>query len=196
VPLPAGFADLADIPGIHLAIAYASTANVTGAPVDGYGCPAAWLRRDAASALAKVEAKLESTGFGLVIFDGYRPARASRALVSWAARTGQSHLVSDGYIAAKSLHNQGRAVDLGLYDRATGALVDMGSPYDTLSVASNTENATGEALVRRHVLRDAMAVAGFAPYHREWWHFEFPGASPALDVPYPACPDGGTEDAH
>lgn len=189
-PLPAGFTDLATLPGVRFEIAYATPANFTGAPLDGYGCGGAWLRAEAATALATVEAALEADGLGLLVYDAYRPARASRAMVDWATAADRLDLLTDGYVARRSNHNSGRAVDLTLYDRATGAPLDMGTPFDTFSAASHTTHATGAVLTNRLRLRDAMVSAGFTPYSREWWHFAWSAADPTpVDVPYPPCPE-------
>lgn len=81
-----------------------------------------------------------------------RPARASRALVRWARRTGREHLVGT-YIAKRSRHNLGSAVDLTLVRRRDGRQLPMGTHYD-------------------HLGPRAMERFGFTNYRREWWHFE------------------------
>jgi len=186
---PTGFVDLTEaIPGIVLSIGYHRPDNFTGAPLPGYGVPGAWLHEVPAAALAKVQSDLAKDGYGLVIFDAYRPARATAAMVAWAKRTGQMGLIEGGYISSKSEHNRGTAVDLGLVTLADGALVDMGTPWDTLSEASHTSNATGGALAQRLRLKAAMARHGWRNYWREWWHFGFTldPKPERRDVPY-AC---------
>lgn len=184
-PPPAGLADLAEIPGIRLSIGYATSANFTGAPLPGYEAPGAWLLADAAAALARVNERLASDGLGLLVYDAYRPERASAAMVAWAERTGHADLLRDGYIAARSQHNHGRALDLTLCDLKTGAPLDMGGAWDTFSEVSHTANATGEAAANRAKLVAAMRAGGFANYSREWWHFTWTASDgPSLDVPY------------
>ena len=57
-----------------------------------------------------------------------------------------------------------------------GRQLAMGTGYDDLSPRAHTYSATGQALQNRLILRRAMERFGFAPYDREWWHFEHRGA--------------------
>lgn len=159
---------------------YAGTNNFTGAPLPGYEAPRVLLRREAALALVRVQARLGSEGLGLVVFDGYRPVRATLAMVNWAEHTGRRDLLNDGYIARRSRHNLGLAVDLTLIDRSSGTLLDMGTPYDTFSEAAHTANARGRVLRYRQILVQAMESEGFSNYEKEWWHFSYqlPDAMP------------------
>lgn len=184
----AGASGLVDLQALDSSIVveakYAGSDNFTGAPLPGYLAPRVWLRRDVAEALARVEARFRATPYALKVFDGYRPVRATLAMVAWAERTGREDLLQDGYIARRSRHNLGTAVDLTLIDRATGREADMGTPYDTFSEAAHTANAVGKVLETRLILVRAMEAEGFQSYEKEWWHFSYPvpGAVP-LDVP-------------
>jgi zinc D-Ala-D-Ala dipeptidase len=159
---------------------YATAGNFTGAVLPGYEANRALLRREAATALARVQAGLRREGLGLRIYDGYRPVRATLAMVAWAERTGQSWVLEQGYVARRSRHNQGVAVDLTLIDLATGRPLEMGTPFDTFSAAAHTANASGEARRNRERLKHAMEAQGFSNYDQEWWHYIFPveGAMP------------------
>jgi len=159
---------------------YAGADNFTGARLPGYDAPKALLRREAAAALGRVQARLRTGDLGLLVFDGYRPVRATLAMVDWAERTGRVDLLDDGYIARRSRHNQGVAVDLTLVDPASGTQLDMGTPFDTFSEAAHTANAAGRVLRYRQILVRAMESEGFTNYEKEWWHFTYPvpGALP------------------
>jgi D-alanyl-D-alanine dipeptidase len=159
---------------------YATANNFTGAPLPGYGAPRALLRREAAAALARVQARLRTGDLGLRVFDGYRPVRATLAMVDWAKRTGRRALLDSGYIARRSRHNLGVAVDLTLVDLVTGTEVPMGTPFDTFTEAAHTANAEGRVRRYRQILVRAMESEGFANYDQEWWHFSYPveGAVP------------------
>ncbi len=176
---------LAELPGtIRQQVGYATTHNFTGAPLPGYGRPIALLRREAAVAIGLVQASLERRGLGLKVFDGYRPVRATLAMVAWCERVGRTDLLDNGYIARRSRHNQGVAVDLTLVDLASGHELDMGTPWDTFDKAAHTANASGQAARRRALLVDAMAEQGFVNYENEWWHFSFEVADPVpFDLP-------------
>ncbi len=169
-----GLALLADVAGPQPDLRYATARNFTGAPLPGYGCTRrVLLRPRAARALEAAEGDLRRRGLGLRVLDAYRPARASRAMVAWARRTGNEHLLR-GYIAERSNHNRALAVDVTLVDRRRGRALWMGTHYDAFTPAAHTASASGEVAHRRAVLVRAMAARGFANYRREWWHFDFP----------------------
>ncbi len=157
---------------------YRGTDNFTGAPLPGYEANRAFLHRDAARAFARVQQSLASQGLGLKVFDGYRPVRATLAMVAWTQRVGRESLVRDGYISDRSRHNLGVAVDCTLIDRATGRELEMGTPFDTFSPAAHTANATGEAARNRAKFVAAMQREGFANYEQEWWHYSYVVANP------------------
>ena len=164
-------------PTIMVDARYATAGNFTGAPLPGYEANRALLRREAASALARVQRRARNEGVALKVFDGYRPVRATLAMVDWAERTGQQHLLQDGYIASRSRHNLGLAVDLTLIG-GNGQELDMGTPFDTFSPAAHTVNAAGEVASNRRLLVLLMQAEGFTNYDKEWWHFTY-------DVPNP-----------
>ncbi len=181
---PKGFVDLKErIPDIHLQIRYHTPHNFTGAPLPGYGAPGAWMREKAADALAQVQDSLRKQGLSLLVYDAYRPIRGTLAMVAWAKRTQQTHLLK-GYIATRSGHNRGHTIDLTICDAKTGKALDMGNAYDTLNETSHTRNARGYALQNRLLLLRVMRSAGFRPYNKEWWHFSFRMPAKARDVPY------------
>jgi zinc D-Ala-D-Ala dipeptidase len=161
---------------------YAGSSNFTGAPLPGYQANRAFLRREAVSALVRVQARLRTGGIGLKVFDGYRPVRASLAMVAWARRTGQVHLLAEGYIATRSRHNLGLAVDVTLRDLVTGVDLPMGTAFDTFSEEAHTANAAGRIRTYRQILVRAMEAEGFRNYEKEWWHF-------SLEVPDPVAFD-------
>ena len=196
--LPDGLVYLADIaPAIRQDIRYASGRNFTGARVPGYRAAECVLAREAALALRKVDESLAAQGFGLAVLDCYRPRKAVRHFVRWAAaggwtdpahhpRIARSDLVDKGYIAARSSHSTGFTVDATLADR-NGAELDMGTPFDFFDPRAHTASraVSPEAMERRRVLVRAMAAVGFVNYRREWWHFSLkrtPAAAPIHDI--------------
>jgi len=163
---------------IVVELRYATSNNFTGAPLPGYLGNRAYLRREAAAAIALVESDLRQHGLGLKIFDAYRPVRATLAMVDWTQRVHREDLLRDGYIASRSRHNLGLAVDLTLIELATGRELEMGTPFDTFSAAAHTANATGIAAVNRQRLKSAMERRGFTNYDQEWWHFSYEVPNP------------------
>lgn len=156
--------------GIVVDAHYATKDNFTGAKLPGYCGNRLLLRRDAAERLARVQKRLERGGEKLRVLDAYRPARATRAMVRWAERTGREHLLN-GFIARRSNHARGTTVDLTI----DGA--EMGGSYDSFSDRSRTRNASGRALRNRLRLVRAMEAEGFRNYAKEWWHFDTPGST-------------------
>jgi D-alanyl-D-alanine dipeptidase len=158
-------------PGVKVELAYLGSDNLTGHRLPGYCANRALLLDPAARDLARVQRYLRRRGLGLLVLDAYRPARASRALVRWARRSGRPDLVGT-YIASRSRHNTGSAVDLTPVRAASGRRLHMGTGFDDLSPRANTLNAGGRALHNRLLLKGAMERFGFTNYWREWWHFE------------------------
>lgn len=184
-PPPPEFVDVAEaVPGAVLEVRYATAGNFTGAPLPGYAPGVLWLHEDTARALADVQAAVQRDGMRLRIYDAYRPARASEAMVDWAREQGRLDLVTGGYVGRRSNHARGNTVDLTL-DGPDGRPLDMGTDWDAFSPASHYRGVRGDAMRNRTTLRRAMQRAGFVPYAREWWHFSLPSAGPRLDVPYP-----------
>ena len=157
---------------------YATKNNFTGAPLPGYNANRAFLRAEAAAALAVVQEDLRAQGYGLKIFDAYRPVRASEAMVAWTQTANRADLIRDGYIAARSRHNLGVAVDLTLVTLANGAEVTMGTPFDNFSPAAHTRRAAGVILRNRQLLTRVMERQGFVNYEKEWWHFSYTVQNP------------------
>jgi D-alanyl-D-alanine dipeptidase len=190
--LPPGFVRLADVaPQIAQDMRYAGANNFTGAPVRGYKAPQCWLRAEAAQALARAQTDAKAHGFGLVVYDCYRPRRAVGAFVDWSRSADQAtkpsyypnvekwSLFARGYIAEKSTHSTGLAVDLGVKGW------DFGTPFDFFDRRSWTKaRMPAKAHERREALVALMRRHGFTNYPREWWHFALPGAegAPSYDV--------------
>ena len=112
---------------------YATANNFTVEKLPGYEANRAYLRAEASAALAVVQEDLRLQGLGLKIFDAYRPIRATDAMVAWTQKTNRPDLIRDGYIASRSRHNLGVAVDLTLVNLATKAEITMGTPFDHFS---------------------------------------------------------------
>lgn len=174
-------------PAITLDIRYASAKNFTGKPVAGYLAGKCLLHEPAARAVAAAETELRGRGFGLIIYDCYRPQRAVTEFMAWAKAPddprskavyypdlAKSTLVPD-YIAEKSGHSKGATVDLGLLDcRETPCIpVDMGTPFDFFGSQANTDwtGASPKQKQSRQQLLDVMAAHGFVNYPMEWWHY-------------------------
>jgi zinc D-Ala-D-Ala dipeptidase len=192
-PGPFRQADLAEIvkldPTIHLDVRYATANNFTSRPV--YTQARAFLQRPAAEALVRVSRSLREQGYGLLVFDGYRPWSVTKHF--WEITPKDKR--EKGFVAnpAKgSKHNRGAAVDLSMYDLAAGREVVMPSAYDEFSDRADPDYTGGspEERARRDLLRAEMEREGFTVDPGEWWHFNYKGWEqyPILDIPFEKIP--------
>ena len=157
-------------PTIKLDIRYATKNNFLGRAV--YQKARAFLQRPAAEALVRVNAALRAQGFGLVVFDGYRPWRVTKIFWDNTPKDKKSY-VADPAIGSR--HNRGCAVDLTLFDLKTGEVVKMPSEYDEMTERSHADYtcSTPEATRLRDLQIAAMQAEGFAVFPTEWWHYDF-----------------------
>ena len=183
---PKAFVDISTMKNLRTEILYATRHNFTGAVLPGYSVAGAWLRQEAAEKLSEVLVELQKYNLGLHVWDAYRPQRATQAMVEWAEHSGKNHLLDEGYIARKSRHNSGAAIDLNTYDLTTGLCTPMGTDWDCFTADSHTHNCDGIIRENRLFLQSIMSQFGFEGYSKEWWHFQLLNASsfPSIDVPY------------
>jgi D-alanyl-D-alanine dipeptidase len=174
------------VPGIRWDAKYATWDNFTGRPVDGYLANRIVGTRALCAALSRARDAAGTRGFGLLLWDGYRPQRAVDCFVRWAeqpedGRTKDRHyphlerreMFELGYVATRSGHSRGSTVDVTLYRLDTGELAPMGGGHDLMDPVSHHDAhgiAPAEAR-NRHALRSVMEEAGFASYPVEWWHY-------------------------
>jgi len=189
--MPEGFCYISDTRFIIESV-YATTDNFTGRVVSGYTNPnKAILSIPAYEALVKAQDVLDKKygNFRLKIFDGYRPQMAVDAFVKWAQEPEisalrnryhpnitKAEIFQQGYVASKSSHSRGGAVDLALVEIGKdGSMIelDMGSEFDLFDVLSHTNNdsISSEARKNRQILIDIMSSAGYVNLPEEWWHF-------------------------
>jgi D-alanyl-D-alanine dipeptidase len=169
--LPSDLVDLQKLdPRIKLDIRYATSDNFLSTPL--YTSARAFLQRPAAEALRRAHRELLRQGYGLLIFDGYRPWYVTKLF--WDATPPDKHefVANPG---EGSRHNRGCAVDLSLYELASGKEVPMPGVYDEMSERSYPNYAGGTPGQRAHrqVLRAAMEKQGFTVFQSEWWHFDY-----------------------
>jgi D-alanyl-D-alanine dipeptidase len=152
--------------GVTLDIAYATERNFTGRPV--YSRPACYLHPDAAAALVRTVALARPLGFGVKVFDAFRPAEAQWKL--WDFRPDPEFLADP---RRGSPHSRGVAVDLTLTD-ADGAELDMGTGFDAFTPLSHhgVTDIPVAAQRNRHTLMGIMTAAGWDFYRNEWWHYQ------------------------
>lgn len=182
------------VPRVRWDAKYATWDNFTGKPVDGYLANRIVGTRALCAALERAREEAASLGFGLLLWDGYRPQRAVDSFLHWSrqpedGRTKLRHypnidraeIFERGYVAAKSGHSRGSAVDLTLYHLATGELAPMGGGHDLMDSISHhgADEITQVEARNRQYLCAVMEASGFKSYDCEWWHYTL------KDEPYP-----------
>jgi len=155
---------------IHLDIRYATSNNFVGKPV--YKEARAFLQRPAAEALVKVNKELKPLGYGLLIFDGYRPWSVTKIFWDITSKENKKFVANP---KEGSRHNRGCAIDLSLYEIASGKEVQMTGQYDEMSERSypDFKGGTAEQNKLRDLLRSKMEANDFTVYDYEWWHFDY-----------------------
>lgn len=208
--MPEGFVHLRSVdPTILQDMRYATPQNFVGRRLPGYDAAECVLFGKAAHALKKVQADLKDDGLTLKVFDCYRPARAVSEMVRWAKRPESRETKAryhpriskrklfPQYIATRSGHSKGVAVDLTIVDLAKqnamgvdaklstcrngkdfgekSTQLDMGTAFDCFDPASQTRASGLNQLHRnnRDFLVTVMKRHGFKNYAGEWWHFTY-----------------------
>ena len=174
------------IPTLRSDMRYYSSNNFIGKPIDGYIKPKCILTKEAAVALKNVQDELGRLGFGLLIYDAYRPQKAVDQFIKWVEdesdtimknrfypNLNKSELFDKEYIAKKSGHTRGSTVDLTIVSLTTGHILDMGSEYDLFDEKSSTDypNITRNQRAIRLLLKRRMEKHGFKSHSKEWWHY-------------------------
>jgi zinc D-Ala-D-Ala dipeptidase len=177
--LPGHLVDLAKLPNPPIEeIRYATKYNFTGELL--YPFPAAFLHRNAATSLEKVQEHLARSGLGLKVWDGYRPLSVQQKM--W-------DLIRDERYVSNPAKNQGRhtrgtAVDVTLVDKR-GRELPMPTDFDDFTEKAHSDwpGASTVQKDNRALLEAAMTRFGFEIYPYEWWHFDFHGwqSYPPLD---------------
>jgi D-alanyl-D-alanine dipeptidase len=151
-----------------LDIRYATNNNFTKTQL--YECADCLLRKEVATALAKVALKTKEKGIGIVLFDCYRPLTVQQKM--WKIVPNPIYVADP---AKGSMHNRGNAVDLSLYNIESGKLLDMGTDFDYFGREAHHAflDLAEEVLGNRKLLKESMENAGFKSITSEWWHYSY-----------------------
>jgi D-alanyl-D-alanine dipeptidase len=193
--MEAGFVFLDEVlSGVRWDAKYATWDNFTGTPVDGYEVNRVVGSDAMAHALRDAKARAAALGFGLLLWDGYRPQRAVNRFLEWSTQPedgrtkprfypdiDRAEMFTKGYVAPRSGHSRGSAVDLTLYRLDTGELAAMGGGHDFMHERSHhgARGVSGIEAENRRRLCSIMEHSGFERYECEWWHYAL------KDEPYP-----------
>ena len=168
----AGPVDLVEVqtvnPRIRLELRYATADNFVGRAM--YRTSKCFLRRAVAERLSEVQIELEAMGFGLKIWDGYRPLAVQKEF--WKLVPDERYVASP---VKGSRHNRGAAVDLTLVDKE-GKELEMPTKFDDFTEKAGASAPCSErAAKNRELLQRVMTAHGFAIFPSEWWHFDAVG---------------------
>ena len=135
-----------------------------------YPSPRAFLLKHVADDLVKVHQMIRPHGFGLLIFDGYRPWKVTKLFWDESNEHDRQFLANP---ETGSSHNRGCAVDLSMYSLKTGQPVAMPSDFDEMNEKAYADYSKGTTESRhlRDLLKTAMVGNGFTGIRHEWWHF-------------------------
>lgn len=171
-------------PTIIFDVRYATRRNVLGRIL--YPSARVFLQEPVAYALHEVQQELESQGYSLKVFDGYRPHSVQKIMYD-ACPDEQKQYLADP--AVGSNHNRGTAVDVTLVDRKTGQELVMPSEFDDFSPRAHRnyeQMASAEARWNCRLLESVMEKHGFIGLPHEWWHFDWKDSKkyPVLDISF------------
>ncbi|MBQ6274869.1 MAG: hypothetical protein IJK63_11685 [Oscillospiraceae bacterium] len=167
----------AELPGIRVDLRYAGENNFTGRVI--YDFSEAWLRYGTVQKLLAAQENLNAQGYGLLIWDAYRPQSAQYVL--WSVVPDPVY-VANPY-AGYSGHSNGGTVDITLV-ALDGSPVEMPSGFDEFSLLADRDyrDVSPAAAEHARILERAMVDAGFVPYAGEWWHYADSDVYPYEDL--------------
>ena len=169
------------VPGVVLDIRYATKNNFMKQVM--YPSARAFARKPVAVQLKKIQAELKKKGYGLKIYDAYRPYTIT---VAFYQKASDKNFVA--HPKSGSRHNRGCAVDLSIIDLKTGKDVPMPTPYDSFSKAAAADYQDLSPAIKktRDFLISVMEKHGFQVMYNEWWHYDFRGWEEfeLMDMPF------------
>jgi zinc D-Ala-D-Ala dipeptidase len=159
------------IPSIRYQMAYATKENFMRQKLYAAGSKT-YLRMPAAAALQQAQQQLQQRGFGIIVWDAYRPYGTTKKM--W------KKIKDERYVANPSKgsgHNRGTAIDLTLYRLADDTQLDMGTGFDNFSDTAHHgfEGLTIDQKKNRELLKATMEQSGFKALNTEWWHYNWQG---------------------
>jgi len=159
------------IPYLRYDLKYASNQNFTGKRVYPKNTQSSYLVKEAAQSLKNIAKELEAKNLGLLIWDAYRPYRAT--VKFWKMIHDERYVANP---AKGSGHNRGIAVDLTLYEISTGELLEMPTGFDNFSDTAHHDFMllAEKKIMNRQLLKNTMEKHGFKSLETEWWHYAWP----------------------
>lgn len=166
---------------IVIDLRYATTNNFVETKM--YDCARCFLRPEVAAGILEIHQTLQQQGYGLKLFDCYRPRPIQWAL--WE-KVPDPRYVSDP--RKGSMHNRGAAVDLTIVD-STGQELEMGTGFDFFGKEAYHDYTGHSDTIQqnRDLLKSTMEQFGFSAIRTEWWHYSYKGKGYELSDMLWAC---------
>lgn len=155
------------IPDIYVELRYATENNFTGVKI--YDFTEAYLRYGTVKKLTQVQKELKQQGYGLKIWDAYRPFEAQQKL--WEVYPDPNYVANPANGMKK--HNLGGTVDITMV-AADGSVISMPTEFDDFSLKADRNYSdidNEEAVKNVMILQNAMENNGFTGYQGEWWDY-------------------------
>ena len=161
----------------QLDIRYASTNNFMRSKF--YKNERAFFNMSAADRLIEAKNDLKELGYGIIIYDAYRPWFVTKMFWDGTPEN-LKHFVANPENG--SSHNKGCAIDIGLYDIETGESIVMISGYDEFTERAypNYMGGSKKQMDIRDMLIQVMERNDFTVYEYEWWHFNYNGCDSGI----------------
>jgi D-alanyl-D-alanine dipeptidase len=158
------------IPGIVLDIRYATTNNFMKQRI--YDLAKAYSRRSVAQALKKAQADFNAQGYGIKIYDAYRPYSAT---VKFYELYHDTTYVASPYRGSR--HNRGCALDMTIIELKSGKEVPMPTEFDSFKKEAWPATPVKDPVIKKNLdlIIRVMERNGFKVNSSEWWHFDFVG---------------------
>jgi zinc D-Ala-D-Ala dipeptidase len=186
--IPKEFSYIQEIcPKIRIVASYATKNNFVGEVIDGYKSKKLVLLTDVITSLEQAQKLFLELGYSIVVYDAYRPEKAVAHFWRWASdpcektkdifypHCTKAEVFEQGFIAKRSTHSRGAAIDMSLYSIETGEELDMGGIFDCFDQVSFSDSKliNKKAQSNRKILLKVMLNCGFMNFSKEWWHFSY-----------------------
>ena len=158
------------IPDMVMDIRYATTNNFTKEKI--YTLSKAYARKPVAQALKQAQAEFRKMGLGIIMYDAYRPYKAT---VKFYELYHDTTYVASPYRGSR--HNRGCALDMSIVDLKTKKEIKMPTEFDSFKKEAwpSTPIADPVARKNRELIIKVMENNDFKVNSSEWWHFDFVG---------------------
>lgn len=155
------------IPDIVVDLKYATEDNFTGRVIYSFTEP--YARYGTVKKLQTVQAMLAPLGYGLKVWDAFRPVSAQYKL--WEVCPDPTYVANpnNGF----SSHSRGNTVDITIIRLEDGSELTMPTGFDDFSAMANRDysDCSQEARENAVLLEAIMTACGFKGYYGEWWHY-------------------------